>query len=92
LIYQHFAYDWYWELMAQPAPLDDADKYAGAMMSIGLAVQMIIAVGVGSIVGLACAGISLKRNPRFFSFGAVALLFNLFPFLGVIILFLNRGT
>ncbi len=72
-------------------PVDDADINAGAMMGFVEVVQLILAVGVGSLVGLVFAGMSLKRKPRVLSFGTAALLFNLIPFLVVIVMFLRNA-
>ncbi len=88
-IYQEYAYEWYWQLSEKPSPLDDADINAGAMMGIVIVVELILAVGVGSFVGLIFAGISLKKRPRFLSFGTTALLFNLIPLIGVAIIYLR---
>jgi predicted PurR-regulated permease PerM len=73
----------------KPGPLDDADINAGALMGFVIVVQLMLAVGVGSLVGLVFAGISLKKSPRFFSFGTAALLLNLIPVVGVIIIYLR---
>ena len=87
--YQDYAYA---ELLAPKCcPIDDADVNAGAMMGFVIVVQLIFAVGVGSLVGLIFAVMSLKSKPRVFSFGTVALLFNLIPVVGVVVIFL-RGT
>ncbi len=88
-IYQNYAYEWYWQIGEKPGPLDDADINAGAMMGFVIIVQLILGVGVGSLVGLIFAGISLKKRPRFFSFGTAALLFNLIPSIGVAFLYLR---
>lgn len=78
-VYQGYAYEWYWQVRQAPGPLDDADINAGALMGIVMIIQAILAIGVGSLVGLVFAGISLKKRLRFFSFGTLAFLFNLFP-------------
>ncbi len=83
-LYQKYAYAWFWELTTRAMPLDDSDINAGAMMGAVIVIQLIFAVGVGSLIGLAFAGMSLKRDPRFLSIGTTTLFFNLFPFFGVL--------
>jgi hypothetical protein len=69
-IYQKYAYDWFWQPKQQP--LDDADINAGALMGFVIVVEAILSIGVGSLVGLFFAGLSLKRMPKVFSFGTAA--------------------
>lgn len=83
-IYQSYAYEWYWQIGEPGKRLDDADINAGAIMGFVIIVELIIAVGIGSFIGLVFAGLSLKRKPRFLSIGTTALVFNLFPFFGVL--------
>lgn len=89
-IYQNYAYEWYWQIGAEPGPLDDADINAGALMGFAIISQLILAVGVGALAGLIFAGISLGKRPRFFSFGTVAMLFNLIPLIGMAFLYLRE--
>ena len=88
-LYQKYAYAWFWEVTSGTKPLDDADINAGAMMGAVIVIQLIFAVGAGSLIGLAFAGMSLKRKPRVLSIGTTALIFNLFPFFGVLRLILR---
>lgn len=69
------------------APIDDADKNAAAMMGAVVVFQLIFAVGIGSLIGLGFAVLSLWKRRRFVSFGTAAMLFNLFPILGIAYLF-----
>lgn len=85
LLYQDYAYR---DFFPPPgSPIDDADKNAAAMMGAVLVFQLIFAIGIGSLVGLAFAGLSLWKRRRFLSFGTVATLFNLIPILGIAYLF-----
>ena len=88
-LYQGYAYEWYWKIGAQGGPLDDADINAGAMMGIVIVVQLIMAVGIGSLVGLLFAGMSLRRRRRILSVGTAALLFNLLPFIATAAFFVR---
>jgi hypothetical protein len=88
-LYQEYAYSEFFS--PNCCPVDDADINAGALMGIVVVVQLILAVGAGSLVGLVFAGMSLKRKMHIFSFGAVALLFNLIPLLVLVVLFLRGG-
>lgn len=85
LLYQDYVYREFWP--PPGAPIDDADINAGAMMGAVVVFQWIFAIGVGSLVGLAFAGLSLWKRRRFISFGTAAMLFNLFPILGIAYLF-----
>lgn len=84
-LYQDYAYSDFWP--PPDAPLDDADINAGAMMGFVIVVELILGVGVGSLLGLIFAGLSLSKRRRFLSFGAAALLFNLPLILGIAYLF-----
>ncbi|CAN5585781.1 hypothetical protein BH24ACI3_BH24ACI3_17060 [soil metagenome] len=66
---------------------DDADKNAAAMMGAVVVFELIFAMGIGSLVGLAFAGVSLWTRHRFLSFGTAAMIFNLIPILGIAYLF-----
>lgn len=84
-IYQDYAYR---DLLPPPgAPIDDADKHVAAMMGAVVVVQLIFAIGIGSLVGLVFAGLSLWKRRGFVSFGTAAMLFNLLPILGIAYLF-----
>src|SRR3954463_13747985 len=76
-LYQQYAYEWLWQLSTKPRPLDDADLNAGGLMVFVIVIQAIFAVGVGCVLGLLFAAMSLRRNPRVISFGSAEMLFNL---------------
>ena len=88
-LYQEYAYEWFWQLSTKPKPLDDADVNAGAMMGVAVLVEAALAVVIGLIIGLVFAALSLKRRPRFISFGTAALIFNLIPLVAVIVFFFS---
>lgn len=77
LAYQSYAYDDFFQ--PKPLPLDDADINAGAMMGAVIMIQLILSLGVGSMVGLVFAGLSLKNRTRIVSVGTFAVLYNLVP-------------
>ena len=85
LLYQDYAYQDF-ALTPGISP-DDADKNAAAMMGAVVVIELIFAIGIGSLVGLAFAGLSLWKRLRFLSFGTAATLFNLVPILGIAYLF-----
>jgi hypothetical protein len=91
LLYHDYAYR---DFFAPPgAPIDDADKNAAAMMGAVVVIELILAIGIGSLVGLVFAGLSLWKRLRFLSFGTLAMLFNLLPILGIAYLFfLQRNS
>ena len=63
-IYQQYSYEWYWQIIERPKPVDDADINAGTMMGVVIVIQLILTIGLGSIVGLVFAGLSLKHRTR----------------------------
>lgn len=71
-------------------PIDDADKNAAAMMAGVVVAYLVIAIGTGSLVGLAFALLSLWKRRRFISFGTFSLLFNLLPILGIAYMLIFR--
>lgn len=86
-LYQDYAYR---DFLPQPGPgvpIDDADKNAAAMMGGVIVIQLILAIGVGALVGLIFAGLSLRKRRRILSFGTAAMLFNLLPIAGIAYLF-----
>jgi hypothetical protein len=85
LLYQANAYP---DFTSKPGMSpDDADKNAAAMMGAVVVFELIFAIGIGSLVGLTFAGLSLWKRLRFLSFGTLAMLFNLLPILGIVYLF-----
>ncbi len=89
LLYQSYAYDWFWQITEKAALLDDADINAGAMMGVVIVIQLVFALGIGSLLGLVFAVMSLKRNPKIISFGMISLLFNLIPFVGSLLIIIR---
>lgn len=87
-LYQDYAYAEFFS--PKCCPVDDADINAGAMMAAVVVFQLIFAIVLGSLIGLVFAAMSLRRKPRLLSLGTAALLFNLTPFLLVVVLLLNR--
>ena len=88
-IYQAYSDEWYWQLAEKPKPLDDADINAGAMMGAVIVIQLILSIGLGSVIGLVFAGLSLKHRTKILSFGTVALLFNATPIASVIWIYIR---
>ena len=52
------------------------DSFAGAMMGVGEAVQLVVAAAIGSLVGLGLAGVSIRRARGHATPGRVALALN----------------
>jgi len=86
-IYQEYAYADFWR--PHEGPIDDANVNAGAMMGFVVIVEAILAIGIGSLVGLVFAGLSLKHRARIFSFGTAALIFNMIPIFGVLTIYIR---
>lgn len=73
-------------------PGDDASVNAGAMMALAEYAQVAFFTGIGALVGIILAIISLYKSRRLFSLGILALLFNILPFLLLFLLVIHQST
>jgi hypothetical protein len=87
-IYQSYEYADFWEPRGHP--IEDTEIYADALLAIVIVAQAMLAVAIGSLIGLVFAGLSLKKRLRFFSFGTAAFVFNAIP-VGFVVMMYVRG-